>query len=178
MTGAPDVDSELDELQAFRLIDSLLAAGPSRPSLHTLRNRLAGELLGDADRVASTLAVDFELRTVTSGSSTTADRQALIESVRRQGEGDAAMWMELEDLVVEETAIAGQGALNMLRPAPAEVEPSAYVTSIPLAFFLRFDGALMTSEVIFMESPHPEATVLRTGPRRSREQLRAMLTET
>ena len=56
-------------------------------------------------------------------------------------------------------------------------EPSAYVTSIPLAFFLRFDGALMTSEVIFMESPHPEATVLRTGPHRSIRATPCLLTE-
>ena len=171
-----DVDPDLDVLQAFRLIDSLLDAGPRRASLLALRDRLAGELLGDGDGVASTLAEDFVLRTVTGGSSTLTDRNALIASIRRQSEadGEAMMWMELEDLVVEEAALAGQGTLRMLRSAPG-TPASAHVTSIPLAFFIRFDGVLMSSEVIFMEPPGPESTVLRTGPRPSNEQLRALL---
>ena len=84
-----------------------------------LRTRLAGELLGDADLVASTLADGFELTTITGGSSTTTDRDSLIGTIRRQSEseGGVLMWMDLEDLVAEEGAIAGQGLLCMLRAA-------------------------------------------------------------
>ncbi len=176
MTDTPDRAGDLDVLHAFRLIDSLLEAGPRRGSLLALRDRLAGELLSDSDRVAATLADDFELTTVTGGCRTTTDRNALIEGIRRQNEGDggAMMWMELEDLVVEESALAGQGMLRMLRSAP-EATTSASVTSIPLAFFLRFRTALMTSEVIFMEAPRPESTVLHAGPRQSIDELRALL---
>ncbi len=169
-----NVEPDLDVLQAFRLIDSLLETGPRRASLLALRDRLVGELLSDCDRVASTLAEDFALRTVMGGSSTMTDRNALIASIRRQNETEAMMWMELEDLVVGETALAGQGTLRMRRAA-SEAPASAYVTSIPLAFFLRFHGGLMNSEVIFMETPGPESTVLRTGPWPSKEELRAQL---
>jgi len=187
MTDTPDVARQFDVLQAFRLIDSLLTAGPSLESLLALRDRLAGELLSDADRVASTLADNFELRTVTGGSSTTTDRDALIKSIRRQSEagGEAMMWMELEDLVVGESALAGQGLLRMLRAAPGATTDGqsdnetvcAHLTSIPLAFFLRFERALMTSEVIFMEGPLPESSVLHTGALPSIAQLGVLLNQ-
>ncbi len=192
MLDPPQVASEVDVLQAFRFIDALLAAGPRRESLLALRDRLAGELLGDGDRVASTLADEFELTTVAGGSSTTTDRGALIASIGRQGDGDgegdgdgaAMIWMELEDLVVEESAIAGRGMLRMLGSTPGEPTSgqravdlvSSHLTSIPLAFFLRFDGALMTSEVIFMAGPLPESTVLRKELP-SIERLRALFTQ-
>jgi hypothetical protein len=170
-------DCELEVLQAFRVIDARLAVGPRRPSLFALRERLAGELLSDVDRVAATLADDFELETVTSGSKTTTDRTAVLGSIRRQheAEGEAMMWMELEDLVLEETAIAGQGMLHMLRSAP---EGTAHITSIPLAFFLRFENALMTSEVIFMDPPRTEPTVLGAGVAPTIEQVRTLLNQT
>jgi hypothetical protein len=170
-------DDQLDVLQAFRVIDARLAAGPRWPSVLALRERLAGELLSEVDRVAGTLADDFELETVTGGSKTTTDRTALLGSIRRQheAEGEAMMWMELVALVVEETAIAGQGTLHMLRAAPGG---SAHITSIPLAFFIHFDGALMTSEVIFMDPPRTEPTVLGAGAAPTVEQVRTLLNQT
>jgi hypothetical protein len=177
-------DTHLDLLQAFRLIDSRLAAATSDRQLLALRDRLAGELLNDGDRVGATLADEFELVTITAGSRTTTKRNTLIESMERKSEtGDnALMWMELEDLVVDETAIAGQGTLRMLHPAPEVTaresdehgEGDASLTSIPLAFFLRFRGNLMSSEVIYMESPSTEVTPLRRGALPTIEQLHAL----
>jgi hypothetical protein len=171
-------DTEPDEhdvLQAFRLIDQRLLDTPGHRGLRLLRERLAGELIGDADRVGTTLGPAFTLVTHAGASVTRTDRAALVETVHRQGraKGAAMTWLRLDDLVVEGGAIAGQGVLRTLLTAPLaqrqgwqDLGPAdRCLTTIPLAFFIRFAGDLMTSEVLYLAADASERTVLTNGSR-------------
>jgi hypothetical protein len=158
---APD---KVDPLQAFRLIDAKLDRDTHREQLTALRRRLAGELLGAAELVEATLAADFELVTHAQGRTTALNRDAVIASAR--GQGTAVIWVELADLAVEHGVVGGHGVLRTMA--------GSLLTTAPLAFFTRFDGRLMTSEVLYLdvasETPvPPEAGVP------SRERMRDLL---
>lgn len=167
---APDVD---DVLQAFRLIDRRLVEKPALGSLRLLRDRLAGELIGDADRVGRALDPTFTLNTHAGGGITTNDRTALVETVRRQGQaqGGAMTWLRLDDLVVDGNVIAGQGTLRTsltgtlaARQGWGHVNPTdRCITTIPLAFFIRL-ADLMVSEVLYLDVANTSRTVLGDGP--------------
>jgi hypothetical protein len=165
----PGVD---DVLQAFHLIDRRLAAAPAPDALRLLRQRLGGELIGDADRVAATLAPAFTLVTHAGGTVTTTDRAALVETVRRQGRSHGAVmtWIQLADLLVDRDAIAGHGvvrtllAATMTGPGWPDLDPAdRCLTTIPLAFFIRFAAGLMVSEEIYLDAGASERAVLRQG---------------
>ncbi|MDT3443195.1 MULTISPECIES: hypothetical protein [unclassified Pseudofrankia] len=168
----PDED---DVLQAFRLIEQRLVETPEHSGLRLLRERLAGELIGDADRVGTTLGPTFTLVTHAGGSVTRTDRAALVETIHRQGsaKGAAMTWLRLDDLVVERDVIAGQGVLRTLLTAALaqrqgwrDIGPADLcLTTIPLAFFIRFAGDLMASEVLHLAADASERTVLTNGSR-------------
>src|SRR5262245_27334149 len=156
-----DAIDDADVLRAFRLIDRRLATAPDSWSprlLRPLRDRLAGELIGDADRVGRTLGPAFTLVTHAGGTSTTTDRAGIVETIRRQGQakGAAMTWLRLADLVVDRDTIAGQGVLRTLLAGPLaarqgwrDVAPAdRCLTTIPIAFFLRFADGLMVSEIL------------------------------
>lgn len=186
MTAAR-LPSDDEVLQSFGLIDSRRGAGTGRSLLLILRDRLAGELLGDADRVGATLADEFELVTLANGARTVTARDQLVGSIRAQSElvGGALMWMDLEDLVVDTSAIAGRGRLRTLLTAAGAAarghddigQGNLCVTSLPLAFFLRFDRGLMASEVIYVDPASTEVAVVPGGAMPSVNRLRTLVDE-
>jgi hypothetical protein len=170
--------SEHDVLEAFRLIDRRLAdpADPADPVvLLALRDRLAGELVGDADRVAARLSPGFTLVTHAGGTTTTT-REALLRGVRRQGAtgGASLMWLRLTDLVVDTTSLAGQGSLDTLLTAAVATaagrgrsdltESDLLFTTVPIAFVIRFDGQLMASETLYLDAGSSRVEVLGGEP--------------
>jgi hypothetical protein len=163
MTDHENLLSGVRVLQAFQVIDGRIEEGARLAPLSSLRERLAGELFGDAERVAATLASDFVLVTHTGGPPTTLAGRDMVAGIGRQGEAGAMLWTELDDLVVEPHVVGGSGLLHTFRPDPASV------TSFPFAFFIHFMGGLMTSEVAFMEVSTAVTTPLAAGARPSLE---------
>jgi hypothetical protein len=154
----------VDPLQAFRVIDARLGPSAHRERLMTLRKRLAGELLGAPELVDATLAADFELVTHAQGITVVLDRSAVIASAR--GQGAAVMWLELADLAADHGVVAGHGVLRTLL--------GSLLTTAPLAFFIRFDGAAMSSEVLYLDAASETAAPPEAGIP-SRELLRDLL---
>ncbi len=155
----------MDPLQAFRLIDARLDEGVHQDQLSTLRQRLAGELLGSPALVNETLAAGFELVTHTAGATAGLDRAGLMAAAGRLG--SVLMWAELTDLAVDREIVAGQGLLRTLA--------GTSLTTMTIALFVRYDDdARMTSEVAYM-NPQSQATVPAGAGLPSREQLRDLL---
>lgn len=149
-------------LQAFRLVDLRLAEPTAPPTLGVLRERLAGELLGDASRVERTLGPGFQLVTHAPAGVTTTDRDALLASISRQGRAQGAVmnWIRLDDLLADGAVLAGQGTLHTLVSGPLaaqqgfrDIAPGDLgLTTIPLAFFIRFAAGLMVSEELYLDT--------------------------
>jgi hypothetical protein len=148
MAGLPD------PLQAFRLIAAREGTCVRRDQLLALRKRLTGELLGEPGLVAATLSADYQMTMHQPGRSVTLDRSAVISSASYRG--STLAWLELPELSVDyragdygthdlgagdHGALAGHGLLRMAR--------GTRLTTTPLAFFISFDGALMTRESAF-----------------------------
>jgi hypothetical protein len=150
---------EDEVLAAFRLIDDRLARHPGSAALTALRERLAGELVGDGDRVDATLSPGFSLVTHAGGATRTTGREEVIASVRRLGAtpGGALMWLSLDGLVVDGDAVAAHGTLLTMSPAP---DGGLRRTAAPLAFFIRFDGPAMASESLFLDVQASRSTVV------------------
>jgi hypothetical protein len=154
-------------LQAFRLIDKR-ADGDTSALLRSFRERLVGELVGDADRVERTLADGFELITYAAGRRTVTPRAAIVDSVRRLGEarGSLLIWVELDDLVIEDGVLATRGVLQTLctaqvagsRGQEGVGDTDLCLLSSPIALFLRFVGDKMTEETFYLEAS-PTRTV-------------------
>ena len=143
---------ESDLLSAFRLIDEQLAAAPQAENLVVFRERLIAELVGDADRVAATLAPDFSLVTHVGGKTLTSGRDQLVASIQRLGAapGGALMWLRLESLVADRTTVAGHGFLVTLTAAPV---------SVTVESSTRADVALW---IVLSASAIPIATMFKT----------------
>lgn len=156
-------------LQAFRLIGERLDSGAPSLPLDLLRERLVGELLGDAQRVAATLASDFVLVTHAGGPATTLAGSDMVDGISRQAAAGAILWTELDDLVVEEDVVAGDGLFHTLPP------DSGYVTTLPFAFFIRYANRMMASEVAFLDVSATVTTPLSGGAAPSRERLAFLL---
>lgn len=121
------------------------------PLVAVLRVRLLGELFGDADMVAATLAPDFELVMNTGTSTATLAGSAVVQGLGIQSASGVLMWTEFDDLVTDNDVVAGRGLLcNLLMGERA-------LTTMPVAVFLRFTGDRMTSEVAFMGRAKTEA---------------------
>jgi hypothetical protein len=157
-------------LQAFRMIAERLAGDAPAAPLHTLRERLAGELLGDDQRVAATLDPAFTLVTHTGGPSSTTSGPDMVDGIKRQGEIGVMLWVSLDDLVVDADVVAGDGLLHTFRT------DTSSLTTFPLAFFIRFtvDG-LMASEAAFMDVAAAVTTSLPNVATPSFERLRSLL---
>jgi hypothetical protein len=156
-------------LQAFRVIGERLDAGAPPVPLRILRERLAGELLGDGQRVAATLAPEFALVMHTGGPPTTLGGRDMVDGISRQGDAGVMLWTEFDDLVVEIDAVAGDGLLHTLHPDPGSI------ITIPFAFFIRCAGGLMTSEVAFMNVSAAVTRSLTPGDKPSIDRLRPLL---
>ena len=154
----------MDPLQAFRVIDARLDRGLHHDQLTTLRQRLAGELLGSPDLVDETLGPDFELVTHAQGTTAVLDRASAIAATGRLR--SVLVWGVIADLVADETAIAGHGLLRTLA--------GTSLTTMTIAHFARFDGKRMTSEVVYLDAPS-RATVADDVGLPPREQLRDLL---
>jgi hypothetical protein len=157
-------------LQAFRMIGARLSGDARAAPLHALRERLAGELLGDHQRVAATLAPAFTLVTHTGGPSSTTSGRGMVDGIKRQGENGVMLWVSLDDLVVDADVVAGDGLLHTFRT------DTSSLTTFPLAFFIRFavDG-LMASEVAFMDVAAAVTSALPNEATPSVEHLRSLL---
>jgi len=152
-------------MQAFNHIDHLL---PADATSAALRERLLGELFGDADRVIATLDPDFGLVMHSRAGTTTTGGATIAEGVNRQTAAGVLMWSEFDDLLCDGTVVAGNGQLCSLQ------RRQRTVTMFPMAVFLRFSGHRMISEVVFMGTAVTSA-VPATHPVPSVEQLRAKL---
>jgi hypothetical protein len=169
---------EQDLLQAFRVIDDALGASACRGGLLAFRERLAGELLGEAERVATALGPGFELVTHAHGATTVTSRDAVIASIRALGETGAVIWAELDDLAADRGVVAGHGLLRTLTVAAdggSEGPGRSRLTTVPFAFFIRFDGELMSSEVLYMDAAASQTIMLRDATMPSRERLRHLV---
>ncbi|ADP80573.1 hypothetical protein [Pseudofrankia inefficax] len=170
---ARDWPDENDILQGFRLIDDRLVGDSESFALRALRERLAGELFGDAERVEPTLGSSFNLVTQAGDATTTTGRETLLQGFRRQAaaKGGVMMWIHFEDLVVEGDSIAGQGTLNTMmtgslaaRAGRSDVAPEDLcLTTVPVAFFIRSAAGVMTSEVLYMNVEASSSSVRRNG---------------
>ncbi len=138
------------------------------PLVEILRQRLLAELFGDGAGVAATLAPGFGLVMHAGDASMTLAADAVIGSVDAQAAADVLLWTELDDLVVNASAVAGSGMLCRAHLT------GATLTRTPLAFFLRFDGQLMASEVAFVGG-HSETTEFESDDVPSVERLRSRL---
>jgi hypothetical protein len=156
-------------LQAFRMIAGRLEGDTPAAPLRTLRERLAGELLGDEQRVAATLDPAFTLVTHTGGPSSTTSGPDMVDGIKRQGEIGVMLWVSLDELVVDTDVVAGEGLLHTFHT------DTSFLTTFPLAFFIRFtvDG-LMASEVAFMDVAAAVTTAL-PNVTPSFERLRSLL---
>lgn len=163
------MDLQHEVLQAFRLIDERLVQGPSDLTVRSLRRRLLGELLGDADLVSSTLAPDFVLTMHAGDQAATTSASSMIAGIRRQGEAGVSIWMTLDDLVVELDVIAGNGLLHTFSAGAGKL------STLPLAFFIRFAGDRMTSEVAYMHATAARFSSPPEGAMPSVERLRSLL---
>jgi hypothetical protein len=169
MTDDAAMLSDEHVLQAFRVIGDRLDGGEPAPPLLTLRERLAGELLGDGQRVAATLAPAFSLVTHTGGPPSTIAGRVMVDGISRQGNAGVMLWAELDDLLVETEVAAGDGLLHTFHPEPGSI------TSYPFAFFIHYAGDLMESEVAFLDASAAVTTSLPHGARPSVEHLRSLL---
>lgn len=150
--------AEPRHVQAFRLLEACGGTDEEVRRVHVLRDRLLGELIGDADRVAATLTADFELRM--GGSEAAVPGATMVEGIRRQGAAGLAIWVELDDLLVRDDRIAANGTLHTLTRHAPDAEHAAELASCPIALFLRFAGDLMSSEVIYLDTANASSTSL------------------
>ena len=174
---------EAQILTSFGVVDDLVRTSPSPARLAGFRRRLVGELVFDADLVASTLTRGFELVSHAGGATTVSAGEAMVAGLQRQGEaGGASMWIDWHDLVMD-GSLAGHGQLvTLLSPTSAAargisgVGPDGLVvTSCPIAFFVRFEGELMASEVLYMDPRQTVVTVHEVGTMPTAEQLLALV---
>jgi hypothetical protein len=161
--AAPTIERRI--MQAFNRIDDLLPAGVTSAAL---RERLLGELFGDADRVTATLDPNFELVMHSDVGTTTTGAATVVAGVERQTAAGVLLWSEFDDLLCDGTAVAGNGMLCSLQLRERAV------TTFPVAVFLRFSGDRMISEVVFIGTAVTSA-VPSTDAGPSMEQLRAKL---
>jgi hypothetical protein len=161
MGGDSAVETRI--LQAFRDIDG----GHGGPLIAVLRERLLGELFGDADAVAATLDPDFELAMHTGGTTAILPGSAVVRGVGIQAASGVLMWTEFDDLIADNDVVAGHGRLCTL------LASKHGLTTAPIAVFLRFAGSRMTSEVAFMGEANTEVIEQDTLP--SPEALRKQL---
>lgn len=160
-----DSDSSVQTrvLQAFRGIEGRQGG----PLIAVLRERLLGELFGDADAVAATLDPAFELVLHTGGTTATLPGSAVVGGVGIQAASGVLMWTEFDDLIADNDVVAGHGRLCTL------LVSEHGLTTAPIAVFLRFTGDRMTSEVAFMGQATTE--VIEQGALPSPETLRSQL---
>jgi hypothetical protein len=154
-----------------RIVEAFDRIGERRhdgPLIEVLRQRLLAELFGDGAGVAATLASGFALVMHAGDASLTLAADAVIGSVDAQAAAEVLLWTEFDDLVVDATVVAGSGTLCRMHLA------GATLTTTPLAFFLRFDGKLMASEVAFIGG-HSETTAIDSDDLPSVERLRSRL---
>ncbi len=130
--------------QTFRQIDER----PPLRSLAILRARLAAELVGDADGVVATLSPGFEV-VFHAGAPMTLGREALRGSMQQQAADRKLTWVEFDDLVADDTTVAGNGTICTLHLT------DGLLATTPIAFFARFDEQFMTHEIAFV---NPAAT--------------------
>ena len=108
------------------------------------RQRLIGELFGDADIVAATFDPAFEVVIHAGETSVTLPGTAIADGVRVQASAGVLMWTEFDDLVTDTDSIAASGAMLNLHLE------DRVLTSTPVSLVLRFSGERMLSEVVFM----------------------------
>jgi hypothetical protein len=158
----------IDYLSSFRLIDGRLATTSderSRSILTGLRERLAGELVSDANRVLERLGEGFTLRThLPGGAEAVTTREEMAQGFLQMeaSAGQLVMWVDLTHLAVDGTVLAGDGLLYSLVAGPTAramygdlVTGASEVvrTTSRIAFFIDHDetGRLMTSEDLYMD---------------------------
>lgn len=169
--------------KSFAVVDGLIEHSSAPARLLGFRSRLLGELVYDADLVASTLNPGFELIVNAGGARAQTSGEAMVAGLRTQGATQgAAMWLDWDDLVIDDV-LAGHGELlTLLSPTAAAargisgVAPDGLaVTSVPIAFFVRFDGNLMSSEVLYMDPRQTKTTLLEAQSMPTPEQLLALV---
>lgn len=167
---------------SFEVVDALAGQLLSPARVLAFRRRLLGELVFDGDLVASTLTPGFELVVNAGGARTLTSGAAMVTGLRQGAEQPAAMWLDWDDLIMN-GALAGHGQLvTLLSPAAAATRgisglaaDGLAVTSCPVAFFVRFDGDLMSSEVLYMDPRQTAVTLLENCPMPAPEQLLGMI---
>jgi hypothetical protein len=155
-----------DPLSAFRLIDGRLATesrAQRRAMLIALRERLAGEMLGEVERVVSAVDDGFVLRTcLPSGAVEVTALDAFREGLARMQPiaDQMLMWVELDHLLIEDNSMAGEGVLRTLVTshlaremynASGVDDDCLYLSKLSLAFFIDFTGSKMAAETVYMD---------------------------
>ena len=187
-TGISTTDSP-NPLAAFRTVDVELERRVShneRLVLSAFRLRLVGELLGDTDLVVSTLTPDFVLTTLSAGEPASTTDLAELKTGLDQMSGLAdsfLMWMEFDHFLVDGNSIAGSGHLNTatsgaVAAAMFDLQVSSDSTQWlrqQIAFFVDFDGSLMTSETLFIDPRQLHNRAVTPEMLRPKSELRAAL---
>jgi hypothetical protein len=152
-----------DLLAGLRQLDQAAAAAEpgERSMLSALRERLAGEMLGDTERALAVVGDDFVLSTLEAGAprarSGRAELGASVDKLRSL-EGKMLMWLDFSHLVVAGNELAASGRMHLSYEATFAAEalgaPSggrgSFTASSEVSIFCGFEGGLMRSEELLV----------------------------
>jgi hypothetical protein len=170
------------EMPAGELVAGLLSVtasierepeGPARAMLVALRERLAGELLGDVERTLAVVDDDFVLTVSQPGAPISrSNKSDLATSVEKFSTlaGEMLMWLELDHLVAAGEQLAGSGRMHSTFSAAQaasilgqeELSSGSYTATSQIGIFCRFRSGKMIEELILL-IPDPAGLVPSPG---------------
>jgi hypothetical protein len=121
----------------------------ARHMLALLRDKSVGEAIGDLELTLSTLSPAFEMTSRTPGApEVTASGAPLRAGLERLCHGDTVVWVEWEHLLLDGSAVMGDGQLFAFSPEP---DGSWTVTASAIVVVLEFEDGLITREVVYRD---------------------------
>lgn len=139
--------------------------GPARTMLVALRERLAGELLGDVERTLAVVDDDFVLTVSQPGAAISrsgkSDLATSVESLSALA-GEMLVWLELDQVVAAGEQLAASGRMHStLAGARAasvtgqeELGAGTFTATSEIGIFCRFhDGKMIEERILLIPDP-------------------------